>query len=540
MEESILQLSKLDLTQIEDITKTASRKELIELLELTSKWSSPKDCKFYLYTPNDVPRMFHCSNAKTRALFGGNRSSKTYSHIEDFAMQFVGEAPKSLHGNVPEHRLDQTRRLRFCMEDYPNSFTKVVYPYTQQLIPSDKIVDVVKDSGRIRALTNEKGGFIEFMYYDQETTKHQGSSRHAIGYDEEPPESIRDEGLMRLVDTDGEESFSLTPVSGALRYLYDEIYLQRGRETEKNYDLVLDDKGKICDAISGELVDKEVIGGNRDIHVFFACVFDNIAIKKQAAIRLLHSFDKDEMIMRAKGHFMFLSGLVYKNYSDAIHLCEPFSDWYEGQHKNEYTLYVAIDPHPRTPHAVLFLCVRRDGLHFIVDEIYKDCNAQELVKMIKDKCRGKVPEYIIIDPLASTPDPSTKSTLRIDMIEYGLNNPYPIPASKDKERGILACKKRLEWNDNRIPGIFVSANCTRFRYEITRYAWDDWRKDTQSTKGQKQKPVDKDDHMMENWYRLENLNMTYIPQTSFNYDEEDFFPSYDKLKESGRNKITGY
>lgn len=534
----MLPLSNLDVSSIQQATQGASRKELIELLELTDRWASPRDCKFYLYIPNDVPMMFHNSKAKTRALFGGNRSSKTYSHVEDYAIQFVGESPKSLIGMIPEHRLDQSRRLRFCMEDYPNSFVKVVYPYIQQLVPSDAISDVIKDSGRIRAITNKKGGFIEFMYYDQKTTKHQGSSRHGVGYDEEPPESIRDEGLMRLVDTDGEETFSLTPVSGALRYLYDDLYLRRGREVEKNYDLVMDDKGKIVDAIEGEMSIRTIPGGDPDIDVFFACIFDNIAIKKHAAIRILRKFSKDEMTMRAKGHFMFLSGLVYKNYSDSIHLIEEFSDWYEGENKNDYTLYVAIDPHPRTPHAVLFICVRRDGLHFVVDEIYSDCNAQALVSKIHTKCRGKVPEYILIDPLASTPDPSTKSCLRTDLIDFGLNNPFPIPASKDKDRGILACKKRLEVNDRDVPGIYVSANCTRFRYEITRYSWDDWRKDSQTTKGQKQKPVDKDDHFMENWYRLENLEMEYIPPYSRHEDED-----YEDIlahTNTGRSEVTGY
>ncbi len=533
----MLPLSNVDIDLIQKTAEEASRKELIELLELTDRWASPKDCKFYLYIPNDIPMMFHMSKAKTRALFGGNRSSKTYSHVEDFAMQFVGEAPKSLESMIPFHRLDQTRRLRFCMEDYPNSFVKVVYPYIQQLIPSDAISEVIKDSGRIRAIVNAKGGFIEFMYYDQETTKHQGSSRHAVGYDEEPPETIRDEGLMRLIDTDGEETFSLTPTSGALRYLYDDLYLKRGREVEKNYDLLMDEKGHIIDAIEGEITDKTIPNGDSQTDVFFACIFDNVAIKKGAAIRILQKFDKDEMIMRAKGHFMFLSGLVYKTYSDATHLIEEFDDWHTGKNKDEYTLYIAIDPHPRTPHAVLFICVRRDGLHFVVDEIYSDCNAQELVEKIKAKCRGKVPEYILIDPLASTPDPSTKSCLRLDLIDYGLNNPFPIPASKDKERGIIACKKRLQVNDRNIAGIYVTSNCTRFRYEITRYSWDDWRKDTQTTKGQKQKPVDKDDHFMENWYRLENFDMQYIPLHSHAYVEDDFITS---VSETGRSKITGY
>lgn len=515
----------------------ASKKELLEILSLTERWSSDKDCKFYLYTPYDVPKMFHMSKAYTRACFGGNRSSKTYSHIEDYAMQFVGEAPKALEGLIPEHRLDQKRRLRFCMEDYPNAFSKVVYPYIQQLIPSDKINDVVKDSGRIRAITNAKGGFLEFMYYDQETMKHAGSSRHSIGYDEQPPEAIREQGLMRLADVDGEETFSLTPEAGAMHYLYDDIYLKRGREIEKNYDLIFNEKGIITDAIEGNLVERHIPGGDPDVDVFFACIFDNKSIKKSAAIRILSKFTKDEVLLRAKGHFIFLSGLVYKEYNDTIHLIDPFEDWYQKETRDNYKLLIAIDPHPRTPHAVLFMIWRSDGMLFIVDEIFSPCTAPELVQKIKDKCRGVTPILILIDPIASTPDPSTKNCLLLDLANYGLHNPYPIPASKDRERGEIACQKRLKVNNKGIPGIYITSNCQRFRYEITRYSWDEWKVDRNNTKGEKQKPVDKDDHMMENWYRLENAYNTWFES----YEEYDEWE--EKIKSPimrGRNRATGY
>ncbi len=524
---------------IEFIAKHGSKQDLIELIESTEEWGSETDHKFYLYEPNDVPKLFHGSEAHLRAIFGGNRSSKTYSHIIDFAAQFTGEAPESLKGIIPEWRLDQNRRLRFCMEDYPNSFSKVVWPYIQQLIPDHTIQSVVKDSGRIRSIVNRKGGFIEFMYYDQEVTKHQGSSRHAIGYDEEPDQSIRDEGLMRLVDTDGEESFSLTPVSGALRYLYDEIYLQRGREVEKNYDLIMSDKGLLMDAIEGNLVDRIVPGGDPDIHVFFACIFDNKVISKSAAIRKLRKFPKNEMIMRAKGKFMFLSGLVYEEYSDAIHLIKKSDAWVKS---DDYTLYIAIDPHPRVEHAVLFLVASKDGMLFIVDELFVSMNAEDFVDAIKIKCRGKKPERIIIDPLANAPDMATKVCFTHTLIDAGLNDPMPMSGSKDKKFGIIKSQEILKPKvvvpgEKPIPGIYIMENCTRFRYEIARWSWDDWKKDTQNVKGLKQEPVKKDDHMMENFRRLILLNPRWIRPTE---EEEAEIERRNRMNQRGRNRTTGY
>ena len=534
----------IQLSNIDDILHGASRSELVELLDLTSNWSSPEDCKFYLYQPNDIPLMFHASPAKSRFFGGGNRSSKTYSHIVDVACQFTGKEPKSLKGIIPKHRLDQSRRIRFCMEDYPNSFTKVVWPYIQKLIPSDEISDVVKDAGRIRSITNGKGGFIEFMYYDQEVTKHQGTSRHSVNYDEEPPPAIRDEGLMRLVDTDGEEVFSLTPLSGALRYLYDDVFDKRGREAEKIYDLVENEKGEIIDAIPGSIVDKIIPGGDPDVHVFFACIFDNKAIKKEAAIRILNKFDTEERVVRSKGHFMFLSGLVYKQYSDTTHLIDTFDNWKKSPDSYDYTLYLAIDPHPRTPHACLFMVALRDDPALIsVDELFLDCGADDLAKAIKVKCWPKLPEVVIIDPLAFSPDPISKSCFAWALMDAfdreGIDSPL-VAASKDRANGIMAVKDALKPNERGIPRIYVTNNCVNFRREITHWAWDDWRKDTLAVKGEKQKPIDKNDHMMENLYRLVLLNPTFKERHREPREYQEIPKRPQRPSEVGRSVTTGY
>lgn len=512
-------------------------KQLQELAELTLAWASSEDTKFNYYKPAPIARHFHASTAKVRATFGGNRSSKTYSHIVDYAAQFVGKAPRELEGIIPAYRLDPRRRLRFCYDDYPNSFMKVIWPYIQQLVPDNYIKEVIKDSGRIKAIVNEKGGFIEFMSYDQERRKFQGSSRHSIGYDEEPPQDIRDENLMRLVDTDGDETFSLTPVSGAVKYLYDYIYLARGRETEYDYELIFNEHGKLMDASRGVFKDNIIVGGNPNIHVFFSCIFDNPAISKEAAIRILSTFSEEEVQVRSRGHFLFLGGLVYKEYNDATHLVDPFDSWYRPDTRYNWTLYVAIDPHPRVPHAVTFMVVDRSRLMYIVDELFMDCNAQELVNAIIGKCRGVVPERIIVDASAWELDPSSKSCLAIDMIECGLDNPFPEKAPRTKEYGIISARNKLSLKDVRgrlMPELFIAKNCENTRREITHYAWDNWSKNTSQTKGEKQRPVDKDDHFMENMYRLVVIEPNFIP---YRHERSDY---KRPVREEGRSPVTGY
>ena len=518
------------------------RKQLIELLEMTEDWSSKTDTKFHLYEPTTIAATFHASRAKVRAHFGGNRSSKTYSHIIDYACQFTGEVPESLKGIVPEWRLEPTRRNRMCMNDYPNNFMKVIWPYIKQLIPQHYIVDVIKENGRIKAIVNKSGGFLEFMQYDQDVAKFQGTSRHSIGCDEEPPEDINDENAVRLIDTDGEETYSLTPVSGALKYLFDRLYVPRGRKIEKDYEFILKD-GRLSDVIEGEVLDVTIPTGDQNIHCFFSCIFDNPALTKEAAIRILSRFPSEEMIIRGKGHFLFLSGLVLKKFNDATHVLDPEAFqkgfWLNGPTSENYTIYIAIDPHPRTPHAVLFYAARKDGLAFLVDEIFDDCTAQVLAKQIVKKLtidpyRGKVPNLIIIDPLAWTPDPISKSDfgteLRFELALLGLDVPL-ISASKDKSNGVMKLKQALTLNERGYAGIYVAPWCERVRWEISHWAWDTWKKASQATNEVKQAPIKKNDHMMENWYRLTLLNGQHVEgqkiftilnrQETLAYEEEE-------------------
>ena len=478
-----------------DSLNKMSREELIELIHLTDGWASPQDHKFYLYEPNPIMKYFHASNAKTRVVLGGNRSGKTYSLIVEFASQFNGEAPPSLQGIIPPHRLNKSRRLRLNMIDYPNNFVKVIWPYIQQLIPPQNIRDVVKDQGRIKAITNSKSGFIEFMQYEQDVKKFQGSSRHCMGYDEEPPKAIRDENLMRLVDTDGEEIFSLTPVSEIDRpvlWIADELYYKAGRVVE------LDD-GVVND-ITNPL-------GNKDIHCFFANIYDNIAITKDAADRILSNYPEEERIVRQKGHFMFMSGRVYKTYNDATHLINPFEWW----KRDDVSLYIAIDSHPRTPTAVLFMIVDVYGTKYVVDEMFEPLSdLDRFVSIYNAKLRGWIPERVIIDPSAFIPDPVNGECLAYALMRRGIGNPIIVPAPKDLTTGIIETTDAFRVNQDGKASLYVFNNLTRFRYEITHYVWSNWRKDTSTTKEQKQKPIDKDDHLMECLYRLILIKPEYV------------------------------
>ena len=99
------------------------------------------------------------------------------------------------------------------------------------LIPADAIIDEPSrrsrvtgsfDTARIRHVS---GGvsLLGFKSYDQGRKKFQGTAKHVIWLDEEPPADVYDECMLRLMTTDGLMLCTFTPLQGlteiALRFM---------------------------------------------------------------------------------------------------------------------------------------------------------------------------------------------------------------------------------------------------------------------------------------------------------------------------------
>lgn len=89
------------------------------------------------------------------------------------------------------------------------------------LIPRDAIINITKKRGIPDAIDtveirHKSGGVSElgFKSYDQGRKKFQGTSKHGIHLDEEPPYDVYRECQMRIADTDGIMMLTMTPLSG--------------------------------------------------------------------------------------------------------------------------------------------------------------------------------------------------------------------------------------------------------------------------------------------------------------------------------------
>lgn len=90
------------------------------------------------------------------------------------------------------------------------------------MIPKDCIVDTRRKAGSIQDLVDTvyvkhlTGGMslLGLKSYDQRRESFQGTAKHVVWFDEEPPMDVYTEGLMRTMTVDGLVMCTFTPLLG--------------------------------------------------------------------------------------------------------------------------------------------------------------------------------------------------------------------------------------------------------------------------------------------------------------------------------------
>lgn len=240
----------------------------------------------------------------------------------------------------------------------------------------------------------------------------------------------------------------------------------------------------------------------------------------------LAMFEKDlteeERQCRIGGIPLALSGLVYKEFNPEIHVLTKvpngWSDWLHPP--PSYTHRIYIDPHPQTPHAVLFAATSPYGPVYYWHELYRKCLIPDLCDMINEIMLGYEIESILCDPAAFITSPVDQKSMADCFFDAGL----PVErAPKDLSRGIIEAQAFLGARIRTplgtvIPKCYFSPHLSETAWEFDHYEWSSKRKD---------KPVDKNDHMMENFYRSVITDHRFITKNS-TYDPANF--RYGQLK----------
>lgn len=416
------------------------------------------------YEPHAKQIRFHSSRSPTRLYIGGNRSGKTVGGCVEDIWWLMGNHP---YRETPPPPV----RGRLIGVDFDNGVEKILKPEISRWIPPSALINGSWEDSyekSLRTLRLANGSFLEFMSYVQEVEKFAGTSRHFIHYDEEPPQSIYGENKLRLLDTGGQEWFTMTPVQG-MTWIYDDIYLP-GVQGESPY-----------------------------IDVITVDITENPYISEVEIDRVLTGLSDNEKKARKAGTFVQMGGLVFKNFG-MRNIIDPI----DTRKVMGWRWVASMDHGFNNPTAWLWHAISPEGHVITFHEHYQnewtvEQHANEVHRVNREF--GRAPELFVGDPSIRQRSATTGHSIQIEYIKHGI----PIAlANNDVRTGIDRMNNYLNagyW--------FITEDCPNLIRELRRYRW----KTHESIKLRYRnnafdEPHKKDDHAVDS----SRYFMTFMPE----------------------------
>ena len=253
--------------------------------------------------------------------------------------------------------------------------------------------------------------------------------------------------------------------------------------------------------------------------------------------RMIDAFPEDEKQARAYGKFGHLVGRVHKDFNRKVHCVKPFP-----LNRNDFTVYQAIDTHPRTPDHTLYMAVRRDGQKFIVGELLHEGGEEKSADRIVERMKAyenqnnyRIEDRIIEPAAFNDDDHHDENSIGTQLFNKGMNF---LRGSKDLQGGIRRTDQALKYEmANGVmmmpPEVLVFDTCRTTIKQIEEYVWDEHKGRGADQKQKKATPRDKDDHMVEDFHRLLMHEPKFISpefrnggNTNLKRGEEDSYDPY--------------
>ena len=463
----------------------------------------------FAYKPQPKQALFHAANYKYRYLRTGNRFGKsTCGSAEDCS--FALGARLWLPENDPIRHQGIPRRATkgvILVADWDKAreiFTSLETGKLMSFLPKDRIEAMVKNQAGEVNVIKVKNVWGTISTIELDTVRSymanpmglESSQWDWIHVDEPIPEGMWTAVSRGLMDTDGCAWFTCTPIA---EQWINEFFLP-----------VKMMKERFEEGFSWkERPNKWILTGSS---------YDNATVRKEAIDDFAESLSAEEKASRIYGLPKSSQGLVYKEFDQDKHVYKDLPHGWKDfdQPPDNYTIRVFIDPHPRTPHAVQFWATAPTGESFMYQELFAPVYIEELCSQILRILNGRVPWQICIDPIAFIPNPIDGTCYADVFIRYGLN---VMPAPKELSTGIQKAKQELVKERN----LYFCSACSRTLREFYTYCWD---KD-------KEKPVDKNDHMMECFYRACVVGLQWVDPKRENFDPQNVQFSDQSLDLSG-------
>lgn len=381
-----------------------------------------------------------------------------------------------------------------------------------QLLPKSSVIDTHSTQGNLDMIyvqrPEEFGGGVSTLEINTvESYKHSNLSAESsdydfVHYDEPPPHDMFIANKRGLTDRNGKFWINATPVSEL--WVNDEFCPPHATNVKV--------------APEGVHFRKSEKGGER--FIITASIFDNPYISQEGRDEFESSLTEEEKLCRLYGLPLNLAGLIYKEFIYDDHVLSTVPRGWNDYHLPplDYTVRVAWDVHDAIPQAILLIATAPTGESFIYDEMFFSRTISENAELLREKVKDRFVADYLIDPRAVIESPVTSTSILDELMNWDF---YFDMGSKDMNLGISKTREKLkERRSDGKPTLYVAPTCVRFIFEIMRYAYNP----------KTMRPVDKDDHLVEDLRRLVLTGLDYVAApTDRDYVRRDMNVGFNEL-----------
>lgn len=247
---------------------------------------------------------------------------------------------------------------------------------------------------------------------------------------------------------------------------------------------------------------KRLASENPDMYWMYTGDTDeNLVLSEEDKHEYFRNLSEEDLRCRKEGKPVALSRMVISNFREDRHILEGTPKGWKDPltPPPEYMVCVATDTHPQTPHATLCVALSPptegapQGAIFIFEEKFEKGSVRAIAEWIKGKPYFSQIMYYLLEPAAFVEDQDTGRCYADNFFEAGLE---PQKGTKKRAEAIVYFNALFAQKDR---PVYVLGHLKWFLFEVQSWYFD---KDN--------KPIDKDDHMMENFGRLLSFdNLVY-------------------------------
>lgn len=410
------------------------------------------------YGEKDYPEQlrFHKTALPGRYVAGSNRGGKTDAAVVEAVWMAMDAHPWI---DRPENWGHGAIQIRFVTVDIDKGVEQILLPKFKRWVPSSWLKGGDWDkawnsNGMI--LTFANGSTIDFVTWGMDMKKLGGVPRHMIFFDEEPPQHIFNESMMRLIDYKGWWVIAATPVEG-MGWTFDLLW-EPAIEAAKRATPDEHDPGHLIGTFTLRMEDNPYLESTKEDRDFY-----------------MMGMGKEERSIREEGAFVARSGLVFPTFSQRPEQYIIEADRIDMDVLKTWRWYWSIDHGWNNPTAIYWHAVSRHGNIITFAEQYMgQKTVAEHARMVheREKAWGKIPELRVGDPaMKQTSGITGTSVLQAYADERIYINVETIP--RDVSIGVEKMQQylRLE-GPNESPAWHISSNCPNLIRELKRLRWE--------------------------------------------------------------------